>query len=204
MDKNFIGIIILLLIVGSVSGVLYFRDLNETSGWKIDIPQEISSWKGEDIELDEKTYVILETRNVLMRKYTDSDGKIVYLYIVGSDINRRVVHPPEVCYTGGGDEITEKEEIEFSVSELKKPFLVNSFVSKKEGFESLVYYWYKSGDKLTTDYFSQQAEAALNQMMGKAASAALVRVSTSIENGGKEKAAKILQEFSKEIIPFII
>ena len=78
---------------------------------------------------------------------------------------------------------------------------VNSFVSKKNGNESLVYYWFKAGDKFTTSYLTQQAKSAMNQMMGKASTNALIRISTDIINGNREKASQLLQEFSRVLIP---
>ena len=77
---------------------------------------------------------------------------------------------------------------------------VNSFVSIDKG-ESLVYYWYKAGDTFTADYLSQQVKSAMKQIMGKMSSVALIRVSTSIINGNKEKASQILQEFIRALIP---
>ncbi|MFC1667453.1 exosortase C-terminal domain/associated protein EpsI [Candidatus Omnitrophota bacterium] len=205
IDKNFIIIIILLIAVGSLSLMLYFRKVVDFNSMEIsEFPKEIAGWTSEDIPLDERTYAILETKNVVMRKYKNPKGNIIYLYIVVSESNRRVAHPPEVCYTGDGLEITEKEEFHFRISGLEEELLVNSFVSRKDRNKSLVFYWYKSGDKFTAHYLTQQAKAAFNQLMGKASIAALIRISTPIDGGGKNKASQILQEFSKKIVPLIL
>lgn len=205
LDKNFLAIITLLAITGVVSGILFFRQMNEGVGMiKTDIPLNIGEWKGKDIELDEKTYKILETKNLAMREYANPSAETVYFYIVASDINRKVVHPPEICYTGGGNEISEKEHVEFKTAGLEKPVSMNSFVSMKDGRrESLVYYCYKLGNTLTTDYLRQQARTVLNNMMGKQVPAALVRVSTPIVNDDKQKASQVLQKFLAEMLPFI-
>lgn len=204
-DKSFLGMIILLVIVGALSVILYFRQMVDSGSIEISrLPMEISEWKGEDIPLDERTYAVLETRNALMREYKNPKDEDVYLYIVFSDINRRVAHPPEVCYTGGGIEIVEKAQSQFNVPGLEETLLVNSFVSRKDGSESLVYYWYKTGDRFTARYLTQQAKAALNQMMGKMSAVALIRISTAINNGDKEKASQTLQEFSRKVIPLIL
>lgn len=204
IDKNFIGIVILLVAVGSISGMLYFRQPEDTGGARIlNFPIEIGEWKGTDIPLDERTYAILETRNVVMREYNDPTGKKVYLYIVASEINRRVSHPPEVCYTGDGVEILESQKLEFLVPGLKEPLLVNRFLSRKDGNEALVFYWYKAGDKFTSHYLSQQAKVMVNKVIGKTATASLIRISTPLDNGDKEKASQTLQEFSRKIIPLI-
>jgi hypothetical protein len=53
---------------------------------------------GKDVPVDEKTYEILETRNVLSRIYENPKGEQIHLLLVGSRKDRRVAHPPEVCY----------------------------------------------------------------------------------------------------------
>ncbi|MFH1282149.1 MAG: exosortase C-terminal domain/associated protein EpsI [bacterium] len=205
LDKNFLGIVVVLIAAGAVSMMLYFRQLSDSDSAKVStLPMEIADWKGKDIPLDERTYRILETKNLLMREYKSPENQSVYLYMVVSEVNRRVVHPPEVCYTGDGNEISEKEQVEINIPGFGKPFALNSFVSMKGSMrESLVYYCYKSGDKFTTDYITQQANMVLSNVMGKYAPGALVRISTSIVNNDKEKAAQILQEFSKEVFPLI-
>lgn len=197
-EKSFIGVAIFLAVVGIISIGLYFRQLKESGSVKAsNIPIEIGKWKGEDVPLEEKVYAILETKNVIVRKYTEPDGTQVVLYIACSDINRRVSHPPEVCYTGGGDMILDKEIVDMA------DFKVNSFVSSKDNIKSLVYYWYKAGDRFTTNYVSQQVNAVLNQLKGNKSTIALVRVSTQMMNYDKEKAGRVLQEFSAQIIPLV-
>jgi len=208
IDKNFLGIIVLLAVVGGLSATLFLRPVNDFSSMDIArFPKEIGDWKAKDIPLDERTYTVLETKNVVMREYRNPRGEKVYLYIVYSDVNRRVSHPPEVCYTGGGIDISEKEHARFSVPGFGKELRVNSFVSGKDGQKSLVYYWYKAGDKFTTHYLTQQIKAGLNQLMGKKSSTALIRISTEIstkiDNQNKEKAAQILQGFSRKFAPLV-
>src|SRR3989338_4238772 len=63
-----------------------------------EIPFAIGDWIGKDQAVDEMTYAILETRNVLSRSYVNSQGERIELLVVSSDKDRRVAHPPEVCY----------------------------------------------------------------------------------------------------------
>jgi len=203
IDKSFVGIAGILVIAGVMSIALYFRQMGEADTVKMTgFPMQIGAWKGEDIPLDDRTYRILETRNLVMRRYVNAENDEVYLYIVASEKNRKVAHPPEICYTGSGSKITEKNLIKFNAPGMDKTLEVNSFVSIDKG-ESLVYYWYKAGDTFTADYVSQQVKSAMKQVMGKMSSVAMIRVSTMIVNGNKEKAGRTLQEFSKEILPII-
>jgi len=205
IDKSFIAVIILLVVVGALSSILFFRQVGDSDEIKVSgLPVQISEWNGKDLAVDERTYKILETRNVLTRKYTNPGNEDVYLYIVVSEINRKVAHPPEVCYTGDGIEILEKNQLQFYVPGLEDSLSVNSFVSRKDGMESLVFYWFKAGDRFTTHYIAQQAKVIWNQIMGKNSTAALIRLTTSMDDGNREKATKTLQEFSKKVVPLIL
>ena len=203
IDKSFIGIVVILVIAGGMSIALYFRQMGEVDTVKMSgFPMQIGAWKGEDISLDDRTYRVLETKNIVMRKYVNAEKDEVYLYMVASEKNRKVAHPPEICYMGSGAKIIEKNQVKFNVPGLDKMLEVNSFVSIDKG-ESLVYYWYKAGDTFTADYVSQQVKSAMKQIMGKMSSVAMIRVSTMIANGNKEKAGRTLQEFSAKILPII-
>ena len=73
-------------------------------------PAEIGEWRGEDAPVDERTYEILETRNVLSRNYKNPDGGVVHLLMVGSFKDRRVAHPPEVCYMSSNFVIVDERQ----------------------------------------------------------------------------------------------
>ena len=68
-------------------------------------PFVIDGWRGRDISLDESVYEILETRDVFIRRYDDSQGSEVELAVVYSGSDRQAFHPPEICYTGAGAQL---------------------------------------------------------------------------------------------------
>jgi len=201
IDKSFLIITALLVVAAGGSAAMYFRQMNDAKEEvkASSLAMEIGEWKGEDIELTERTYQVLETKNVVMRKYKNQRNEPVYLYIVVSEMNRKVAHPPEICYTGSGADIIERNEADFDLGTGK--LRVNRFVSRQDGRESLVCYWFKADDKYTASYVGQQAKAMFNQLSGKKANIAMIRVSTDIINGNKEKANQLLQEFAAELIP---
>jgi EpsI family protein len=202
VEKSFIAILALLIVAAGVSAAMYFRQVNEEGSAKAkSLAMQIGQWKGEDIELSDRTYKVLETKNVAMRKYTNPQNESVYLYIVVSEINRKVAHPPEICYTGSGADITEKSEVQIEAG--KENLTVNRFVSRQDGKESLVYYWFKAGNKFTPSYLDQQAKAMLSQLAGRKPDIAMIRVSTYIINGNKEKASQLLQEFTRSLIQYL-
>lgn len=170
------------------------------------VPLTINTWVGKDVPIDEQTYEILETRNVLLREYRNqsavSENQVpVYLSIVFSESNRRASHPPEICYEAGGFSIMGKaaESVQASGDSIK----ANKIVIQKGGVKQLVLYWYVAGTKYTTNYYRQQLSIVSSQILGKDSQAALVRFSTPVIDDDETEALKRLKKFIKETNPVI-
>lgn len=168
-------------------------------------PQVIAEWEGKDIPLEERVYEILETRNVLCREYTVNpqsfpDKIPVYLTIVYSEDNRKVSHPPEICYSGSGTEIMDKSEliIDTPLEDVK----VSKFIAGKNGKKELVLYWYLAGNEFTTDYIKQQLKIVFKQARNKKAGGALIKISAPIVES-EEKTLGELKRFAYQAAPII-
>ncbi len=145
------------------------------------IPTDIGAWKGSDVELDERTYEILETRNVLSRLYETAEGKKVHLLLVGSHRDRRVAHPPEVCYISSNYSIVDGGERNIQLSQ-RPPLSVKEFLAKSEKRDRLsehVLYVYKVGDRFTTNYYAQQLFFAWDRLTQKKSQVLLIRLAGS-------------------------
>ena len=163
-------------------------------------PLKAGNWEGSDLELRESDYAILETRNLIMRNYKNQlSADTVNLYIIYSSDNRKALHPPEICYTGGGaGTILEKGLIT-----LGSDFKVNKFVIENKNLSQLVVYWFKSGNLSTYSYIRQQLKTVKDRLMQKKASGAMIRISTTIDPKNPDKALDILKSFSESILPLI-
>src|SRR5689334_13870698 len=77
------------------------------------LPMAIAGWFGQVLPIEQYVKDILETDDVVQRYYSSADHPEapVLMAIVYSPDNRRVAHPPEVCYTGAGWEMTSKRII---------------------------------------------------------------------------------------------
>ena len=121
------------------------------------IPLQFGEWQGKDIKLEERVYEILETRNVLSRIYENPKGEKVDLMLVGSQRDRRVAHPPEVCYVGSNFDIIDTKERDVELQ--GKKIRVKEFVArdrKNPTYKENVLYVYRAGDVFTTNYYAQQ------------------------------------------------
>lgn len=138
-------------------------------------PMQVGAWSGKDLPVEERAYEILETKNLILREYANKDKK-VYLYIIYSQDNRKVSHPPEVCFEGSGITIIKKEKIPMELVGGQKIY-ANKLSVEKAGVNNTVVYWYKTGRYYMDNYLKQQMRAALSRFQFKHTSSAMIRVS---------------------------
>jgi EpsI family protein len=198
--KNFYIVIIILIIVGIVSFLSYLPSRFET---QFDIkmsnfPNSIGEWTAEDIPLDERTYKLLETKNLIMRDYKNPKGETVNLYIVYSKDNRKVSHPPEICLQGGGATVVEKTHINVT-----NTIKANKLIIEKKLSRELAVYWYKVGKINTNVFLSQQLVMAVSNLFGSKTSIAMIRVLTEIEDEKQEAALNKIKTFCSLIEPLL-
>ncbi len=159
-------------------------------------PKEIGEWKGEDITLSERDYEILETKNLIMRDYKNPKGDSVYLYIIYSADNRRALHPPEICYSGGGATILEK-----SVIPITNSLKANQFIIENKDSRQLVVYWFNSTNLSTYSYLKQQIKIVADRMLRKKTYGAMIRVSAVIKDNNVEVALGLIKAFVEKMEP---
>ncbi len=192
-----VGILVLAAVIG-LSAYLPSRVESGKEARMADFPKVIGDWQGSDMELSKRDFEILETTNLIMREYKNSKTESVYLYIVYSGDNRNVVHPPEICYTGGGATIIEK-----SVIALTPAISANKFVIEEKDTHQLVAYWFKSTDVNTYDYFKQQLKVVVDRMLRKKTSGALIRISTRMIGAADKTAVELVKSFAARIEPLL-
>ena len=199
-DKNFIIIICLLMLV---AGLTVFLSLFGNSkpaqeAQMSSFPLTIGEWQGKDVPLDKSAYEILATHNLIMREYHAPNQPIVYLYIIYSSGNKKSIHPPEICYTGGGNTMIEK-----SVIPLTGSITANKFITDEKNSQQLVVYWFRTNGLNTYSFIKQQFQTALNRTFGKKTSGAMVRISTVIEKGKGEGGVSLIKSFCRQIEPLL-
>ena len=201
-----IFVIVLLAISGFFSWQLFFKSYNQEDTVLVkNFPREIAGWTSQEIPLDKRDFEILETHNLFVRTYTSPDKKKkVMLYIIYSQTNRKVSHPPEMCFVGSGMLLLKKSVEHMDTPVLKKGLNYNRMYWKKGEANQLVYNWYKAGDDMTASYWGQQAMVAFKDLLRQNASTAMIRLSTPyIKDGDVQQADTNLQEFTRLILPLL-
>jgi EpsI family protein len=185
---GFLTVIALLSITGFLSLNLYFQQ--RTARDKLDIrvfPYVIGDWQGKDLEITEQEYQILETRNLISREYLHPGGEKLYLFIIYSETNRAVFHPPEVCLIGSGVKIVDKKsEV---INDGSRRFSVNMVYTEKDDFRGIALFCYKAADLYTDNFYRQQLHFTFNQLLGRHKGGATIRVFAPIPIEKNEEAS---------------
>ena len=168
------------------------------------LPIFINGWSGEDIKVDDRTLEILETNDVLMRDYKKEGNPFIQLCIIYASNNRKVSHPPEVCYKGSGWSLEEKILVVFSIKSDEFPELrANKLILEKGDQKQLVLYWYKCNSDYATNYYKQQINVVKSEIITGKSTSGLIRISTPIVNNDEGVAMMRVQRFSLNMLPLI-
>jgi len=201
MRKHWFVSITLFLIVGFISLHFYqIQRIEEDLRDVREIPMKIGEWTSKDLTVTDREYEILETENLIVREYQHPNGSVINLFVIYSETNRRVCHPPVVCLIGSGAEVTQTSKGSLALSNQTIP--VNHIVVESGGNERLVLYWYMLGDEFTDDYFTQQLRWVFKQSTGhlkRGVGGALIRMITPMVGTEEETLANV-QGFVEELV----
>lgn len=201
MNKNHAGYLAMLAILVAASALslkLFSMEGRQSDICDIrDFPMIVGGWVGKDAGITEREYGILETRNLVSREYSKPGSDPLYLFIIYSETNRRVFHPPEVCMLGSDIAIVDR--LIEKVPSGGKDYAFNKLYTEKGAYKGLVLYGYKAGNTYTDNYYLQQAYLAFMQLFGRRAPGATVRVSVSMERG-EAATLEVLKDFLSRTI----
>ena len=160
-------------------------------------------YTGRDLDLDEKTLSILETRDYLYRYFTSmSRSTPVELLIVCSQDNRKGTHPPEVCLKGGGDEVLESR-----IRQVPLPgrgdLPMRELITQRRDRLYYHLYIYKCGTAYTSSFFGQQFRIFVNGLLSRNAPGALVRITVPVAQNDVISARALAMAAAEELMPQI-
>lgn len=199
-NKTFFIVVVILSVVAVLALVSYLPARTDIA-LKIkvaDFPKTVGEWVSKDMPIDEFTYQILETRNLFIREYKNQNDEKIYLYIVYSEDNRKVSHPPEVCLSGSGASIIGRSPIQITNAIRGNKLLVENRDSR-----DLIVYWFKAGNLHTDKYLTQQLKTVTDRIFGKRTSGALIRLSTDIKDNNETASFNLIQSFCNQLEPLL-
>jgi EpsI family protein len=199
-EKNFVLVVGLLVLSMAVSWRLFFQEYNQQDTANIhQFPKTLAGWTAEELPISNDDYADLETRNAFIRKYKGPAGENIYLFIVYSQNNRKVSHPPEICYTGSGATIVSNVSAAVQINPFLPAIRANRLLVEQKGTQQILYYWFKVGNTFTSNYLEQQILIAWKTFLGQPASSALIRISADVQDEDAQKACKEVEQFIRLI-----
>ena len=200
-DKKYTAIVVLLIVSMFISWSLYFKSYKQEDKVQISLfPKEFAGWNSEEMKITDDEYAILETKNAFVRRYFNPSGDEVYMFIVYSESNRKVSHPPEVCYIGSGATVTSSTHAELPADN-GAVVKTNRLILEQGNNVQVANYWFKVGNTFTSNYWKQQILIALKTLLGQPTSSALIRVSATVKNEDLAGAEQAIEKFSSPMIP---
>jgi len=148
-----------------------------------------------DLEMDEATLTVLETRDYLYRRYMAAGAPPIDFCIVFSQDNRKGTHPPDLCLEGGGQDITAKEDVVIAGVPGRGNVPCRGLLVQAGGQRDYFLYTYKCGSGYSSSFWHQQLVIFANGLLHRNASGALVRVSTPMGDdpgAARERAKRLL------------
>ncbi|MBM4016885.1 MAG: EpsI family protein [Planctomycetes bacterium] len=142
-------------------------------------------WESYDLVMDDRTLDILETRDYLYRRYFSPGLQPVDFCVIFSRDNRKGTHPPDLCLEGGGQDIVEKRDVVLPNVEGRGEVRCRALVVQTGTSRQHFLYVYKCGDEYTPSFWRQQFAIFANGLLGRSASGALIRVSTSADDNAE-------------------
>jgi len=196
---------VMLGFVGFITFGSYSHRLDAGKLYTAEFPMVIGNWFGREVGMSKDVYEELETRDAIYREYRNPKGESLDLVIVYSPENRKVTHPPDICFQGGGWEQQLKDTIptpygrRWGLSEINRLILDRGGESKQ-----IALYWYKIGHRQTSSYLDQQLRYFLYSLMHRSRGVALIRISSYAPDPRHVKSeTKKLERFAKLVMPLV-
>ncbi len=196
-------IVIALLIVFTVAmQLIQNRTVAESAPVEIlKIPMQIGEWIGEELAISDLTTDILETESVLMRAYSNPEGKEVVLAVVYYQNSRVALHLPESCYSGAGSFIVAREVEPMHIPDLED-FSANELTIKGNKGNQVALYYFETSDSKTHSYKDMRWQRMVNKFQSKSNNGALVRYST-VSTLSPEEDVELIKEFIQVMAPVL-
>ena len=165
---------------------------------------QLGRWSGIERKIDKNTASILQTDDVVDRRYVRvGDESWVDLTIIFAKEQRKVAHPPEVCLKGAGYSLQDYSR-PIVPSGLKDPTRVRvvRLRIEKSNRKYLVYYLYKCGRRYSASYYWENLLIIWSHITLRPANGALIKLVTPIRTD-EATSEKRLEAFLALAMPEI-
>ncbi len=158
-------------------------------------PAALGAWKGqEETILEPDVLNMLKMSDYLMRRYEDSGGRPVWLYIGYWQSQRKGgdIHSPKNCLPGGGWEPIEASRLSIRVPGRDTPISVNRYLIQKDNQMQITLYWFQTQGKVVAGELGAKIELVRNALLRNRTDGALVRLSSPVHGGVDQTTARMV------------
>lgn len=155
-------------------------------------PTTIGDWKaGEGEIFGNEVLGVLQMTDYLMRRYTDANGRNLWLYIGywASQGGGAVPHSPKNCLPGSGWEPIDSQRVQITVDDPPRQIEINRYVVEKDGARQLAIYWYNLQGQVVSNDFLSRVVTVKNAILRNRTDGALVRLTSPLYGSAEETFA---------------
>lgn len=168
-------------------------------------PQQLGSWTGTDVPLDNDTLKVLGPGDFLLRSYTDDQDAPLDLFIAYFPSQRAgdTIHSPQHCLPGSGWVPIENHAITMTMPR-HRPFPMNRYVIRKGDDRRIVLYWFWAHDRgIASEYWAKFYLVTDSLRMNRS-DGALIRITSLMYQGETADAAEQrLMPFTNSVLPLL-
>jgi EpsI family protein len=168
-------------------------------------PTALGGWKGqEETILEPDILNMLKMTYYLMRRYVDSSGRPVWLYIGYWQSQRKGgdIHSPRNCLPGGGWEPIEASRLSIPIAGRTAPISVNRYLIQKDNQMQVVLYWFQAQGVVVAGELSAKIELVRNALLRNRTDGTLVRLSSPVQ-GSVEQTTDCLVAYVQPLYPVL-
>jgi EpsI family protein len=163
-------------------------------------PQQLGSWTGTNVAIEQDVLQVLGPGDFLLRVYTNPEKANSYIDMFiayfRSQRTGDTIHSPKNCLPGAGWAPIESSRVTLSVPG-HAPFPANRYVIAKGDSRQVVLYWYWAHDRgVASEYWAKYYLVADSIKMNRS-DGALVRITTPLNPGETADAAQ------QRLLPFV-
>lgn len=209
-------IIILALFLTGFKSIIYRSEINNEPIINLTkFPMTLGEWVGEEsVGMDIRSLDILKLTTYVRRRYTNPEGKSVFLYIGywanQSGEHQAAKHSPALCLPSNGWQTTHLDNYLYDDPELKleNKISIRKIIGEKRLNSELFYYWFFTGNKYYSQEWYALIELSLSNLFYGRNDGGIVEVSTSIPGTNHTEEAlgessQTIEEFTKVLIPYL-
>jgi len=199
--RRFWSMLVILLCAGVALRALSHGEAVVPARPLSEIPLEIGSWKGSNLELEQKVVYAVAVNDYVARLYERPNAQPLVLYVgyYRSQRTGQTIHSPKNCLPGAGWEPVESSRVSLHPAGLPAA-VVNLYVIEKGLDRQLVLYWYQSHGKIIASEYAGKWNMVVDAIRLNRTDSALVRLSIPIGKDARAARADAVG-FGEMLVP---